>query len=125
VRRADLSNLEQIKELCDGEDPTRWLAEPRNVLLLDGPNCLMFLWRWVGIYEVHIQFTAKGREAQRVCRAMLDAMPAALLLAVIPKEKRHVGLFARRMGFQFRGEIETIEGLSEMYQLEAPHVLSE
>lgn len=123
LRRASLDDTDLIQQLCDGTDPTRWLADPRNILLLDGANCLMFLWRWVGIYELHIQFTATGREAERICRSMLAAVPAAMLLAVIPKEKRNVRLFARRMGFEARGEIETIEGLCEMYQLEAAREL--
>lgn len=124
MRRASLEDADLIQELCDGTDPYRWLADPRNILLLEGRNCLMFLWRWVGIYELHIQFTAKGRAAETICRAMLDAVPAAMLLAVIPKEKRNVCLFARRMGFGPRGEIETIEGLCEMYQKEMPNVIS-
>lgn len=123
IRRASLADLNLVKSLCDDTDPTRWLEEPRNVILLDGGNCLMFLWRWVGIYEVHIQFTSAGKEAARICRAMLDAMPWAMLLAVIPKEKRHICLFARRMGFTFQGDVETIEGLCEMYQKEAPNVV--
>lgn len=76
----------------------------------------MFIWHWVGIYEVHIQFTAKGREAERICRAMLDAMPWAMLIAVVPTEKRHVSLFARRMGFKPRGLIETSQGFCEMLE---------
>jgi hypothetical protein len=124
IRRATLDDADLIQELCDGADPHRWLADPRNILLLDGRNCLMFLWRWVGIYELHIQFTAKGKEAERICRAMLVAVPAAMLLAVIPKKKkRNVRLFARRMGFVLRGEVETIEGLCEMYQKEKPNVI--
>ena len=118
MRLATLADKRLIKKLCDGTDPTRWLADPRNILLLDGDNCLMFLWRWVGIYELHIQFTAKGKAAERICRAMLAAIPAAMLLAVIRKDKRHVRLFARRMGFRPCGEVETIEGNCEMYQRE-------
>lgn len=117
-----LVNHPQIRRLqSDTEtilDPSHWLAPP-NIVVIDGDNAMVFLWRWIGIYEVHILFTASGAEAIRLCRSMLDSIiEAQMILAVIPKNLRHVILFARRFGFKSRGEIETIEGLCEMYQLE-------
>jgi hypothetical protein len=116
LRRATLADTAQVQALCEDIDPTNALADPRHVFLLDGDNLLMFMWRWHGIYEVHIQFTTKGKEAERICRAMLDAMPWAMLLAVIPMSKRHVRLFARRMGFEPRGQVETTDEYCEMLE---------
>lgn len=124
MRRAGPDDIDLLKELFDHEDidPTRWLADPRNILMIEGENCLVCLWRWIGIYEVHISFASKGAEATNICREMLDLMlsgPAHMLLAVIPEHLKHVILFARRFGFQFKGTVETIEGTCQMYQLEA------
>lgn len=135
MRRATLDDLEHVKSLVnhpkirrfqsDTEtelDPSPWLADPRHVVLVEGDNAMVFAWRWVGIYEVHILFTVSGCAAVNLCREMLGQMFAAgtvMLLAVIPENLRHVILFARRFGFAFKGRIETIEGICEMYQLEA------
>lgn len=140
--RASLDDLEHIKAICNHHsirrhwddpyaevDPTRWLADPRNVILFDGMNAGIFLWRWIGIYEVHCLFTAKGNDAIELGRGMIGAMfsaGAGMLLTVIPDTHgmRHVRWFARRMGFASRGHIQTIEGPSEMLQLEASQWVS-
>ena len=99
-----------------------WLNDPRHIVLFDGDNAMVFVWRWIGIYEVHILFTASGTEAINLCRSMLQVMltgPAMMLLAVIPQKLRHVRLFARRFGFIPKGVEVTSEGLCELYQLEA------
>jgi hypothetical protein len=135
MRRADLGDYALVKKLCNHPkirrhqndtttelDPIPWFADPRHIILIDGDNCMVFAWRWIGIYEVHILFTLSGRQATDLCRAMLNLMlngPAQMLLAVIPKHLRHVILFARRFGFAFKGETETIEGPCQLYQLEA------
>lgn len=135
MRRATLDDLEHIKSICNHYtirrhwddpyaevDPSKWLADPRNVILFEGDNCGLFLWRWIGIYEVHCLFTAKGNDAIELGRSMIGLMfqtCAGMLLTVIPVGLRHVKWFARRMGFESRGLIETIEGQSEMLQLEA------
>lgn len=121
MRRAGLDDCDQFKAICDRleipSDPERVLAEPRNIVLIEGENLAMFLWRWPGIYEGHVLYTAKGKEAEALARRMLESMSGAMILAVTPQ--RHVGLFLRRLGFRFHGTVETIEGLSQMYQLEA------
>jgi hypothetical protein len=135
MRQATLDDYEAVKKLCNHPKirryqsdtdtelhPDRWFADPRHIIFVDGDNAMVFVWRWIGIYEVHILFTVAGKRAFNLCRSMLGEMfkgPALMLLAVIPKNLRHVILFARRIGFTFKGEVETIEGICEMYQLEA------
>lgn len=131
MRRAGVEDTDAIAAICNHPrvrsrlsdpytkiDPTRWLEDPRNIILFDGDNCALFLWRWIGIYEGHILFTARGREAFDLAAQMLDAMRGAMILAVIWKELRHAALFVRKLGFAFKGEIVTAEGPSELYQLE-------
>lgn len=113
---------ERLSDTVSEIDPERFLAEPRNVILFDGLNAMFFLWRWVGIYEVHILFRSRGWQALAACRQMIGAVfneGAGMLLAVIPADLRHVQWFARQFGFQRRGEIETIEGRAILFQLEA------
>lgn len=116
MRLATLADADLVQSICN-EDPHRLLAEPRNILLLEGENLAMFLWRWHGIYEGHVLFKCRGKEAEALARQMLETMSGAMILAVTPQ--RHVGLFLRRLGFTFKGQIETINGLSQTYQLEA------
>lgn len=129
MRRAGPEDYEEVKAICnhpsvgwDGIDPANWLADPRNIILVEGENCALFLWRWIGIYEGHVIFTKRGKLALDLAHLFLDVMfksGAAMILAVVSRERRKASWFVRRLGFQFRGEIETFEGPSEMYQLEA------
>jgi hypothetical protein len=126
MRRALPEDTEQVKAICEQcgmpADPERWLAEPRNIILIEDDNVALFLWRWIGIYEAHVLFTARGKVAVEMGNLWLETMfncGAAMILAVVPKGRRRAAWFARRMGFEFKGEIETIEGLSEMYQRES------
>jgi hypothetical protein len=126
VRRATLADSEDIKAICDKcgmpADLDKWLADPRNIALIEGDNVALFSWRWIGIYEAHVLFTARGQAALAIGREWLSAMfggGAQMILAVVPEERRRAAWFARKLGFGFRGRLETIEGLSEMYQLES------
>lgn len=130
MQRATLADYEEIKAICNDPamgwteevDPRRWLADPRNIILFEDGNCAIFLWRWIGIYEAHVLFTKRGKLAVDLGALFLDLMfkcGTAMILAVVSPDRRQAAWFARKLGFQCRGEIETIEGLSEMYQLEA------
>lgn len=130
MNRATLADYEEIKAICNHPsmgwphevDPHNWLADPRNIVLFEDGNCAMFLWRWIGIYEAHVLFTKRGQQALDLGSLMLTAMfrsGAGMILSVVSKERRAASWFARQLGFNFRGEIESIEGLSEMYQLES------
>lgn len=134
IRRATLADHEAIKAICndplvrarmsDSEtiiDPAAWLADPRNVILWDGENVALFLWRWVGIYEGHVLFRSRGRDALELARDMLALMfgaGAGMILAVVHEGLPEAAWFLRRLGFGSRGWIETIEGTSEMFQME-------
>jgi hypothetical protein len=135
IRRAGVADHEAIKALCNDPavrgrmsdtvteiDPLGWLQEPRNVVLFDGENAALFLWRWIGIYEVHVLFRCRGRKAVALGREMLTLMfnsGAGMILCVVNFRLPEAAWFARRMGFTSRGLIQTIEGASEMFQLES------
>lgn len=125
MRRAGPDDYEEVKAIFEregGSDPAKLLADPRNIILIEDDNCVAFTWRWIGIYEGHVMFAKRGKLAIDLGAFCLDLMfkhGAAMILAVISKERRQAIWFVRKLGFQFKGEIESIEGLSEMYQLEA------
>lgn len=103
-------------------DPARWLEDPRNIILHEDGNAMLFLWRWVGVYEAHIMFKARGAEAFNLALRFMDEIFAAggtIIRAVIHQDLKHVSWFVRRHGFSFEGVVETAEGPCEMYQLEA------
>lgn len=121
--RATLENYEEVRAICErdgGGDPRRLLADPRNIFLLEDDNLAMFLWRWIGIYEGHVLFAKRGKLALDLGSYFLDVMfkcGAGMILAVaMPRPARW---FLRQLGFQSKGLIETVEGESEMFQLEA------
>lgn len=103
-------------------DPAAWLLEPRNIILIEGDNVALFLWRWVGIYEGHVLFRCRGKEALALGREMLDLMfdaGAGMILALANYRLPEAAWFLRRLGFTSRGLVQTVEGPSEMFQLEA------
>lgn len=140
MRRATAADYEAIKAICNDPavrkgmsdetteiDPLHWLVEPRNIILIDGENVLFFLWRWVGIYEAHILFKARGREALRLASEMVSAifaMGAGMILAVINYRLPHAAWFVRKLGFSSRGLVQTVEGAGEMFQIEAAQWVS-
>jgi hypothetical protein len=126
VRRASLEDAELLDTICERDglkcDSRRWIADPRNIILIEDDNAALFLWRWVGIYEGHVLFAKRGKMAIGLGALFIDVMLKAgghMLLAVISTENPKASWFVRQLGFRCRGEIETIEGPSEMYQLEA------
>jgi hypothetical protein len=126
LKRATVADAEQLESICKtlgmGGDVHRWLADPRNIVLMEGDNAALFLWRWIGIYEAHVLFTKRGKLALDLGSYMLGLMfksGAGMILSVISEKLPQASWFARQLGFTCRGEIDTIQGLSEMYQLEA------
>lgn len=135
IRRATVADYDAIKAICNDPavrkhmsdttteiDPLQWLMEPRNIILFDGDNVALFLWRWIGIYEGHVLFRSRGKQALVIAQtmlAMIFSTGAGMVLAVVNHRLPHAAWFLRRLGFSPRGMVQTIEGASEMFQLEA------
>ena len=60
------------------------------------------MWRGPGIYEAHLFFAVRGREALALIRSMLDIMREThggqLFWSLIPTDSVKVKAFARLMG---------------------------
>lgn len=132
--RATIEDYDTIYAICNDPfirkhlspeieiDPAKWLEDPRNIILHEDGNAMLFLWRWVGVYEAHILFRARGAEAFKLAPKSMDKifeMGATIVRAVIHQDLKHVSWFVRRHGFAFQGMVETVEGPCGMYQLEA------
>lgn len=106
IRQATLADLGDVNSWA-GIDLSPFLANPLNVCLLRDNGGAMFTWRGPGIYEVHVFFEQRGKEALTVGRQMLAILRsdygARLFWSPIPISERHVVLYARLMGWRFCG----------------------
>lgn len=129
IRRAyDASEIDHIlnspavRPNIGGEGPLSvWelIEDERNVFLVDGGNGAALIWRGPGVYEGHSFFTARGREAIRLGREMLDAMAgqASVVWGATPAKLRHVRWFNRQIGFASLGMIDTPDqGRCELFE---------
>jgi len=109
-----------------GCDFTEVLANPLNVCLVEGENGAIFAWRGPGIYEIHLFYEARGKEALRLFDSMLgiihSAYGARLFWALIPLPDLHVRMFARLCGFAASGTFETRHGANELFVLGFAHL---
>jgi hypothetical protein len=101
-----------------GTDFSELLAEPLHVVLIEGESGALFAWRGPGIYEAHIFFAVRGREAIDLMRRMAELMHdkgATLLWTLIPEEDRRTRMFARLVGWKARGITEYRHGTAELF----------
>lgn len=117
------TDVELVNALLDrdfaGTDSTELLANPLNVCLVEGENGAIFAWRGPGIYEIHLFYAVRGREALKLFDSMLGIIQSAyggrFFWALIPVESRKVRMFARLAGFLPAGILETQHGPNELF----------
>ena len=102
-----------------GVDFTEVLANPLNVCIVEGESGAIFAWRGPGIYEIHLFYAVRGREALKLFASMRGLIESAyggrFFWALIPVEQRHVRLFARLCGFKSVEIVETQHGANELF----------
>lgn len=104
-----------------GADLTALVSDRRNVCLAHGDDLAIFAFRGPGIFEGHLQFVSRGREAIRIGKAMLAEMPkygARMIWGPTPVGLRNVCWFQRQLGFVSHGIMETPEGDCELFVME-------
>lgn len=87
-------------------DFSEFLSNPMNVALLSGEGGALFVWRGPGIYECHVFFAQRGKEAIDLSHRMLAMMRdngAEQFWTAAPVEARRVIMFARLLGWKSRG----------------------
>lgn len=115
-----------VNELV-GVDFSEVLAEPLHVCLIDGSSGAIFMWRGPGIYEVHVFFEVRGREALDLGAAMLARMESdhggRLFWAMVPDDDRKVKMFTRLMGWKSLGVRDMRHGPNELFVQEISQCL--
>lgn len=110
-------------------DFSELLAEPLHVCLVDDRGGALFAWRGPGIFEVHVFFKVRGREALDLGREMLAHMRARhgarFFWALVPAESRKVLMFTRLMGWKSLGPVETRHGRNELFTSETVECLQQ
>lgn len=109
-----LVDPERVTELA-GVDLGLAPYEPLNFFLEEGGSLGCFVWRGPGIYEIHLAFKARGREAIDLFHRMKARVPARFMWAAIPLESRHVRMFARLAGFASEGVMAFADGEKEIF----------
>lgn len=90
-----------------------WLSDPRNVAIHEGDDLALFDYNGTGIYEIHLFFRSRGKEAvaaaKSVTRQMFDR-GAGMIVASIPAINRKACVVARMTGYHFLETRETPYG---------------
>lgn len=108
-----------LAEAVPGVDFSTFLAEPLHVALIEGESGALFAWRGPGIFEVHVFFAVRGREAIDLMARMIEAMrfshDARLFWAMIPQDDRKTRMFARLCGWKSLGLKADTYGPKELF----------
>lgn len=117
IRRAAVCDVPEVNS-WGGGDFAAFIANPMNVVLIDGEGAAFFMWRGPGIYELHLALEQRGGRARDTLRAMLAMMRshgAQLFWAAIPVDARNVIIFARIMGWKSHGTALFPHGHCEIF----------
>jgi len=101
-----------------GEDLTALVSDQRNVCLTNGKDIAIFAFRGPGIFEGHLRFVSRGREAIKVGKAMLAEIDARMIWGPTPVHLRHARWFQRQLGFVSHGIMATPAGDCELFVME-------
>ncbi len=104
-----------------GTDYSEVLSEPLHICLIEDDSGAIFAWRGPGIYEAHIFFGVRGREAWELATRMQDEIKkygARKLWSLIPENDRRICLFLRRLGWASGGILKTKNGEQELFTME-------
>ena len=98
-----------------------WVADKRNVAIVDDDDITLFDYEAPGIYQVHFLYHARGKEAIKQAKAAFSEMfrdhGATVLFGLAPDFRRDVKLMGRWLGGTFSGLRSTSDGPCELYTL--------
>jgi hypothetical protein len=109
-----------VKEIS-GFEADALVNDHRNVILVKDDNLAAFAWRGPNIFEGHVEYNVRGKEAFELGVLMLKEMEklgARIIWSLVPVNSRHARLFCRKVGFVSGGVMQTPEGLHELFALE-------
>lgn len=94
-----------------------WCADERNIALRIGDDLALFEYFSPGLYQGHVFFASRGKEALRNGKAIMGAMDGAAVYGETPlgDNYRAVHWFNRQMGFVPVREVERPWGRRMFY----------
>lgn len=96
-----------------------WVSEPGNISIRRGRDISLFDFEAHGIYQMHVLYRSRGRDAQRAANDALASIfnlyDAEMVFVLIPDFRRDVKMLARWTGFKFIGKRWTACGLCEFF----------
>lgn len=104
-------------------DVEDWFADENNYALIEGQNIAFGEYKSPGVYWVHFCFDeARGREAIELTKQMFAEFchrcPVKIAIGLIVVDNKKAKWLIRQVGFKSLGEIETKNGLCEMFYSE-------
>jgi hypothetical protein len=104
---------------------TDWVADPRNICLIDGDDMALFDYLAPGQYAIHLFFQSRGRAAieqvKKATYCMFVEHGAQMLYANVPAFRKDVDLVARLAGWRYMRTQTTEHGPVRVY-LTAPEM---
>lgn len=105
-----------------------WLADIKNVMLVEDDNVGLACFEYPGVYTGHYFYkSARGRDALRLAERMMLKMiedhNAKAFTGVTPTRIKAARWFNRNLGFTSYGIIESERGPHEMFCITADEVL--
>lgn len=99
-----------------------WLAFEGNIpITSDKGDVTLFDYEGDGVYEIHVLYVSRGREAIReagaAIRTMFEKHGASLIYAMVPVIRLEVKLLARWTGMRSAGLRDMQSGLCELFVL--------
>lgn len=124
IRRASAEDASQLskwmaRDFGVASDFGGFLASHLNVCLICGEGAAFFVWHGPGVFEVHITFEQRGRDAIKLSHELLAIMRsehwAKMFWAAVPVESRRVIMFTRLMGWKSQGLADLPHGRCELF----------
>jgi len=103
-----------------GLDGAAWLSNAGNIpITFDNGDIALFDDEGEGIYQVHVLFNSRGREAinrvREAFRQMFADHNAGMIFGMVPDFRRDVKMLARWVGCKSAGLRATSEGPCELF----------
>ncbi len=96
-----------------------WLADERNIAIVQGDDIVLFDYEGEGLYQIHLLLESRGRKAitaiREAFRRMFDDHGAQALFGMVPDFRRDVKLVSRWVGGRPAGKRSTEYGPCELF----------
>jgi hypothetical protein len=97
-----------------------WMDHPKNIAIVNGDDLSIFTYERPGVYTGHFFYTSRGKEALRSAKTILAEVfqyDVTLLMGLTPADKLGAKWLARKIGFKSHGDVETPQGVCELFIL--------